>query len=67
MDQMPATVFVLVHCRIGSLENQAVNQMVREKVHCRIGSLEICMLNLVYELQVHCRIGSLESEKKISN
>ena len=33
--------WILVHCRIGSLETVACFNMLERFVHCRIGSLEI--------------------------
>ena len=40
---LPTTFIVyriLVHCRVGSLENAASAKMIFQKVHCRVGSLE---------------------------
>ena len=34
-------LYHLVHCRIGSLENEEPTWASRMAVHCRIGSLEI--------------------------
>ncbi len=51
---------ILVHCRIGSLENETACGRCGCGVHCRIGSLEISHEQRLLLLNVHCRIGSLE-------
>ena len=33
--------FVLVHCRVGSLEKRSNEKRGIKNVHCRVGSLEI--------------------------
>ena len=60
---LPTTFIVygiLVHCRIGSLENLGDLHQQQEAVHCRIGSLEIEKSPISGAKGVHCRIGSLE-------
>ena len=52
---------VLVHCRVGSLENSVESISFLNPVHCRVGSLEIQSANATYFLDVHCRVGSLEN------
>ena len=52
--------WILVHCRIGSLEISRQIVAPQDQVHCRIGSLEMWARWLVRPKLVHCRIGSLE-------
>ena len=52
--------WILVHCRIGSLETYAYLKFITADVHCRIGSLETGAIIFCYILMVHCRVGSLE-------
>ena len=54
---------VLVHCRVGSLENYPAKLFEPVYVHCRVGSLEMSMLELAKLQIVHCRVGSLETAK----
>ena len=51
---------VLVHCRVGSLENVAKFSPQHTRVHCRVGSLEIGRRLKGETRCVHCRVGSLE-------
>ena len=48
------------HCRIGSLESQAMAGPGSMEDHCRIGSLEIILHKIIHCDSDHCRIGSLE-------
>ena len=50
-----------VHCRVGSLENEAAAEAEHEAVHCRVGSLENCNVRYEGGWCVHCRVGSLET------
>ena len=51
---------VLVHCRVGSLENLQADTSRSMPVHCRVGSLENQIFHLAPVPGVHCRVGSLE-------
>ena len=51
---------LLVHCRIGSSENNKCDDKSGQKVHCRIGSSEIHSTPLRASKKVHCRTGSSE-------
>ena len=53
--------WILVHCRIGSLEINVNTYYRCNGVHCRIGSLENNKIKTHYQSSVHCRIGSLEN------
>ena len=55
---------VLVHCRVGSLENTRLPSAVILSVHCRVGSLENPAAKLIGRSLVHCRVGSLENHYK---
>ena len=50
----------VVHCRAGSLENNAQRTQRLLDVHCRAGSLEINRPRKFQVGDVHCRAGSLE-------
>ena len=53
--------WILVHCRVGSLEIKPCPVARLAKVHCRVGSLEIQEYHELLVVTVHCRVGSLES------
>ena len=53
--------FVLVHCRVGSLEILHVEYIQIRRVHCRVGSLEMTPELYHGFPWVHCRVGSLEN------
>ena len=56
-------VKIIVHCRIGSLEETEQLNVPYGTVHCRIGSLEVQCTVSVCLVLVHCRIGSLEAKR----
>ena len=53
--------WILVHCRVGSLEIKPCPVARLAKVHCRVGSLEKHKQNNQHISKVHCRVGSLEN------
>ncbi len=55
-----ASLQLIVHCRIGSLESKQYENKYLRNVHCRIGSLERKQRGVILTARVHCRIGSLE-------
>ena len=60
---LPTTFIVygiLVHCRVGSLENSRHQIRYLVLVHCRVGSLETGTKINDKKVSVHCRVGSLE-------
>ena len=59
---MTVTVlFLLVNCRIGSLEKEFKQFLYDDIVNCRIGSLEMKSWSRNFGRKVNCRIGSLET------
>ena len=48
---------VLVHCRVGSLENCYFHNECSKIVHCRVGSLENIGTLYRFAFNVHCRVG----------
>ncbi len=56
---------VIVHYRIGSLENDSGKHFVYRLVHYRIGSLEKAFSVAGLRNSVHYRIGSLEIEEML--
>ena len=49
--------WILVHYRVGSLENYSPLQKLPIEVHYRVGSLEIELQLLKLQNTVHCRVG----------
>ena len=52
--------WILVHCRVGSLEMLQWQSPLQYHVHCRVGSLENGRAGITTCVTVHCRVGSLE-------
>ena len=52
--------WILVHYRVGSLENSKKSSVPTSVVHYRVGSLEIIEKGFKRFLPVHYRVGSLE-------
>ena len=52
--------WILVHYRVGSLENYCTIELLKQFVHYRVGSLEKPSPPLYAERVVHYRVGSLE-------
>ena len=52
--------WILVHCRVGSLEKKKPPKCLLVMVHCRVGSLEKWTTIYCSRHPVHCRVGSLE-------
>ena len=52
--------WILVYCRVGSLENNHRRHAHIQAVYCRVGSLEIPAIHQKLYWMVHYRVGSLE-------
>ena len=52
--------WILVYCRVGSLEIWGCLDFVRLQVYCRVGSLEMWCCHVHCVIDVHCRIGRLK-------
>ncbi len=52
--------YLLLYCRIGSLEMTERQAGKRKELYCRIGSLERHHKGADVKLCLYCRIGSLE-------
>ena len=52
--------WILVHYRVGSLEIDNINIIIKSIVHYRVGSLEIIDEGTKLIKSVHYRVGSLE-------
>ena len=53
--------WILVYCRVGSLEKPSFKFVLIRVVYCRVGSLETVDIYQHYVTSVYCRVGSLET------